>query len=238
MTSPSVRTPTSTDQPLAEAIAALAETPADVPGLDVHLQRVAQLAVDRIAAVDYAAISQRPDGASCFVAASGELIDAVEDVSSAVAQPQTPIAAGTGTATTMTWPDFPEAAAAMGMRVVSVPLFTGSGATIAMLDLYSRDAGTIRAITTGICAAYDPDLPLPAGSDDMATLDAGGEELLAGFAEALSVRATIQLALAMIGKTAPDGTGEAYPQLRLHAVGQGVSLLNAANDIVLRSFGA
>lgn len=237
MTSPSVRTPTSTDQPLAEAIAALAETPDDVPGLDGHLQRVAQLAVDRIAAVDYAAISQRQDGASCFVAASGELIDAVEDVSSAVAQPQAPISAAGGTAT-MTWPDFPETAAAMGMRVVSVPLFTGSGASVAMLDLYSRDAGTIRAITTGICAAYDPDLPLPAGSDDAAALDAGGEELLAGFAEALSVRATIQLALAMIGKTEPDGTGEAYPQLRLHAAGQGVSLLNAANDIVLRSFGA
>ncbi|MDI6098975.1 hypothetical protein QLQ12_10220 [Actinoplanes sp. NEAU-A12] len=226
MTSLSAQTPTSTGHPLAEAIVALAETPDDMPGIDARLQRVAQLAADRIAVVDYAAVAPRPGDGSCIVAASGELIDAVEEVSTAAP----PAAMGPGT--TMTWPHFRETAAGLGMRVVSVPLFTGGGAAIATLDLYSRDPDAMAALTAGVRAAHDPELPWPGDEGDMRALDAGAEELLTGYAEALSVRATIQLALAMLGRSMPGGPKDAYLRLRLHAAGEGVSLLRAATTVI------
>ena len=40
----------------------------------------------------------------------------------------------------MTWPGFREAATAMGLHAsLSIPLFAGSGAPIAALNLYSHD---------------------------------------------------------------------------------------------------
>lgn len=231
MTSLSARTPTSTGHPLAEAIVALAETPDDVPGIEARLQRVAQLAADRVAAVDYAAVAPRSGDGSCIVAASGELIDAVEDVSRAA-----PPSAADADAT-MAWPHFRETAAGLGMRVVSVPLFTGSGAAIATLDLYSRDLEAMAALTAGIRAVHDPDLPWPGEDGATRPLDAGGEELLTGFAEALSVRSTIQLALTLISKGRPAGTEDAYLALRLRAAAARVSLLRAATAAIAGDLG-
>jgi AmiR/NasT family two-component response regulator len=64
-------------------------------------------------------------------------------------------------------------------------------------------------------------------------LDAGGEELLTGFAEALTVRSTIQLALGVImGRD--DVTAEAaYLALRLRAAKTGIGLLAAASNVVV-----
>ncbi|WP_328475209.1 hypothetical protein OHA21_18020 [Actinoplanes sp. NBC_00393] len=229
MTTPaSTQTPSSA-QPLAEALVALAETPDDMPGLDARLERLAALAAERIIAVDYAATAPRLDGESYTVATSGEL---VEDVSSAA--PTTVAGAAT---TTMTWPGFRETAAGMGLGVVSVPLFTGSGATIANLDLYSRDADALAPLTVGICAAYDPEVPWPADPGDLQPLDAGGEELINGFAEALSVRATIQLALELMNQDAGSAALNAYAKLRLDAVTRGISLSAAATAVIARRLG-
>jgi hypothetical protein len=223
MTSASERTPASARRPLADAMVALAETPDDVPGIEEHLRRIAQFAADRIAGVDYAAVQPRSGAGDSVVAVSGDLVD---DIGSAAP-------AGAGTAT-MAWPHFRETAAGMGLGVASVPLFVGSGAEIATLDLYSRDPGLVAALLTGICAAYNPDVRWPAG--DLRALDAGGEELLAGFTEALSVRAAIQLALTMIGSA--EHTGEPYLELRLQAATEHVSLPDAASDVIARSLGA
>ncbi|WP_127551456.1 hypothetical protein [Actinoplanes sp. OR16] len=201
--SPSTRTPTSTRQPLAEAVVALAGTPDDMPDLDTRLKRIAELAADRIGGVDYAAIRARPDDGSCVVAV-GEALE------------------GLGT-TAISWPGFRDEAAGMGLAVVSVPLTTGSGARVATLDLYGSDPAAITALGEGISAAFDPDLPLAEN------LDAGGEELVNGLAEAVCVRETLQLALTLM-----EGDGEAYPRLRLAAADQGVSLLTAATRVIAR----
>ena len=86
-------------------------------------------------------------------------------------------------------------------------------------------------LTVGICAAYDPDLPSPVDDEELRPLDSGGEELIAGFAEALSVRATIQLACALIG--GPEE--EAYLGIRLDAAQRGVSLSEAATAVISRN---
>jgi hypothetical protein len=228
MTSLSERTPASTRHPLADEMVALAETPDDVPGVEEHLRRIAQLAAGRIATVDYAAVVPRPGAGGSVVAVSGELI---EDVAGAGG---TGDSAGAGAATTMAWPHFRETAVEMGLGAVSVPLFVGSGAEIAALDLYSRDQVVVAALLTGVCAAYHPEVRWPSG--DLRALDAGGEELLAGFTGALAARAAIQLALTMIG--AEGDTGKAYLQLRLQAATDQVSLPDAANSVIARSLGA
>ncbi|MEU8239168.1 hypothetical protein AB0C07_13050 [Actinoplanes missouriensis] len=212
-----------TRQPLAAEMVALAETPDDLPDVHERLERVSQFAADLIGAVDYAAVSERPGDGSCTVAMSGELAAAVSGASAA---PGTPDAEPV--ATTMTWPNFRHEAAGMGLSIVSVPLFTGSGAARATLDLYGHDAAAMAPLTVGICAAYDPDLPSPADTAELRPLDDGGEELIAGFAEALSVRATIQLALALIGGPEED----AYLTLRLDAAQQGISLSEAAAAVI------
>ncbi|WP_122978372.1 hypothetical protein [Actinoplanes teichomyceticus] len=219
---------------MAEALVTLAETPDDVPGIAPHLRGIAQLTVDRIAAVDYAAVTTAPDG-SCAVAASGELVTAVEDASGAGDPVPPPRAAGSGDAPpTMTWPGFPQDAAGMGLRSVSMPLYAGSGARIATLQLYGRDAAEMSVLSAAIQAAENPDLPWPPEGDDRQPLDAGVEELAVGYAEALSVRATIQLALTLLERSGGPG---AYPRLRLRAAEDGVLLLTAATTIVSRGLG-
>jgi len=98
---PSTRTPTDVRQPLAEALAALAETPDDVPGITGDLRRIARLAVDRIPSADYAAIVPRPDDGSCIVAAGDDLVQAVDRME----PPDTAGRDGEDT-DTMIWPGF------------------------------------------------------------------------------------------------------------------------------------
>ena len=52
--------------------------------------------------------------------------------------------------TTMAWPGFRQAAARMGLHAsLSVPLFAGSGATIAVLNLYGHDPVTLVPLSAG-----------------------------------------------------------------------------------------
>ncbi|MDR6324547.1 ANTAR domain-containing protein [Actinoplanes couchii] len=226
---------------MADAIAVLAETPDDMPDISSSLQKVAQLAASRIGAVDYAAVSPQPEDGQYTVAVSQDPVatvtgdrfafhnDLLPPLGRCVAGPT-----GDNVAATMSWPGFREAASGMGLSIVSMPLFTGSGAVRATLDLCGRDAAATAPLTVGICAAYDPDLPLPSGHDDMAVLDAGGQELVNGFAEALSVRATIQLAVALIARNKNTDERTAYLTLRLDAADKGRTLLAAATAVVMR----
>jgi GAF domain len=235
MTQPS-QSQTDTRGPLAEAVVALAGTPDDLPGIDVRLKEIVQLAADRVAAADYASVTALRDSAYSTVAASSELAEAVDEAQYAEqAGPcvqslaaDTPVTVPDVT-TTMTWPGFREAAADMGLHAsVSIPLFAGSGAAIAVLNLYGRHAAAMAPLIVGVWAVYDPDRPLPADHDDLQPLDAGGTELLAGFAEALAVRATIQLALGVIMGRDHTNAEDAYLTLRLQAAVTGVPLLTAA----------
>ncbi|MFD1364472.1 ANTAR domain-containing protein [Actinoplanes sichuanensis] len=236
MTPPSLQAPTDRRQPLADAMVALSATPDDVPEIGEQLHRVALLAADRVAVADYAAVCSRPDNGCSIVATSAELVDAVDDasVSGHGTVPSSP-PQHCGAASTIAWPHFRQAAAGMGLGVVSVPLFVGSGTTIATLDLYGRDSAAFAPLTVGISAAYDPDLLAPDEHEDLPALDSGSVELLTGFAEALSVRATIRLAIAVIMRASAVGADEAYLRLRLEAAGAGIGLLAAANSVIGRS---
>jgi hypothetical protein len=226
--------------PMAAAFVALAVTPDDALDLDAQLNTIVQMVVDRVIAVDYASVTAACDGAYATVATSSDLATAVDqaqydDQAGPCLQSleeSTPVGVR-NISTTIKWPGFREAALTMGLHAsVSIPLFSGSGDTIAALNLYARDAAAMAPLIAGVPAMFDPDLPLPADRDDLPSLDAGGEELLTGFAEALAARSTIQLALGIImGHTEAPAT-DAYIALRLRAADAGVSLLTAAETVI------
>jgi hypothetical protein len=225
--------------PLAQALVDLAGTPDDVPDVEVLLKALVQLAADRVAAADYASVTVLRDDTYSTVAASSELALAVDEAQydalagpclQAIAEDAPVTVPEMGT--TIRWPGFRETAMDLGLQAsVSVPVFTGSGTAIAALNLYGRDAAAMAPLITGVWALYDPDRPLPA-DEQLQALDDGGEELLAGFAEALSVRSTIQLALGTIMRRAHITAADAYLRLRLQAADAGVSLLEASNTLI------
>ena len=225
--------------PLTQALTSLAGTPDDAPDLDSRLRTIARLAADRVAAADYASITMLRDDAHITVAASSRLAETVDQAQYADGagpclqslREGVPVAVP-DISTTMAWPGFHEAAARLGLHAsVSIPLFTGSGAAIAVLNLYGRDAAAMAPLIAGAQAVFDPDAA-PSGEDAGQPLDAGSEDLLTGFAEALSVRATIQLAVFTIAARTRATAAQAYLKLRLHAAETGVSLVSAAGMVV------
>jgi len=226
--------------PVGRTLIALAGMPDDLPDVKVHLQSLVRLAADHVGAADYASVTVLRDDAYSTVAASSELAVAVDqaqyddedgpclraiDRNTPVTVPEI--------ATVIRWPKFREAAIRMGLHAsASVPIFTGSGTTFAALNLYGRDLAAMGPLIAGIWALYDPDRPLPP-DDALRRLDAGGQDLLAGFGEAMAIRSTIQLALGTImGKTGVTAR-QAYLQLRLHAADTGAGLLDTANALIL-----
>jgi hypothetical protein len=225
---------------LANVLVTLAGTPDDVPDMDVRLKALVQLAADSVSGVDYASMTALRDDTYSTVAASSELADAVDEAQYAghggpcmqSLDDNTPVTVPDIT-TTMTWPRFREAAIRMGLNSsVSIPVLVGSGRTIAVLNLYGRDAAAMAPLIVGVWALYDPERPLPSDIEDLPALDEGGKELLTGFAEALTVHSTIQLALGVIMGRAGITIEDAYLNLRLRAVDSGSSLLAEANAII------
>jgi len=234
--------PSRTDEqgPMAAALVALAMTPDDAVDLDAQLNKLVQMVVDRVAAVEYASVTAARDGAYATVATSSELATTVDQAQYEdqdgpclrSLEENTPVGVR-DIDTTIKWPGFRQAALSMGLHAsVSIPLFSGSGDTIAVLNLYGRDAAAMAPLIAGVPAIFDPDLPLPADRNDLQPLDAGGEELLTGFAEALAARSTIQLALGIIMGQSGTSAKDAYIQLRLRAADAGVALLTAAETVI------
>ncbi len=59
---------------------------------------------------------------------------------------------------TMSWPGFREAAERMGLKAsLSIPLFAGSGTTIAALNLYSHDLPAMLALDAWVITIYHTD---------------------------------------------------------------------------------
>ena len=173
--------------PLAESIIALAQTPDDASTLDAQLVTIAQLAVDRVAAVSYASVTALRAGGYTTVAASGEIARAVDEVQYAeqagpcieTVENAAPVAVP-DIAAVMAWPGFRQAAIKMGLRAsLSIPLTAGSGAPGAALNLYGRDEAAMAAVTRGIYAAFGITAP-PAAGPEPGVLDTGGQELIAG----------------------------------------------------------
>jgi hypothetical protein len=228
--------------PLAEAIVALAETPDHASGVEQRLAVIAALAADRVVAADYASVTTLRGGEHTTVAASSDIALAVDEAQFAdwaglrlqAPDDSEPVEAA-DTAATMTWPGFHEMAPDLGLRAsASIPLYNGRGTTIAVLDLYGRDDAAMEPLITGLAELGDTSREPDPDSGDPPVPDPGAEELLAGYAGALSVRATIQLAVDILAGNTADRIDDAYAELCARAVANGTSLTVAATGVLKR----
>jgi len=227
---------------LQEHLIGLAGTPDDSSRVGDVLVLIAGLVATRVIAVDYASVTSRYEGAYATVAASSEVARSVDeaqyrddagpclealDAGYPVAVPDI--------AATMTWPGFREVAGRFGLWAsLSLPLFAGSGQTIAALNLYGRRAGAMRTLTTAVWGAYDPDA---GDSWDHEDLDPGARELTTGLIGALARRGTIQQAIGVIMATTGRTADRAYLTLRMRAAEFGASLPDTAARLIEQQVG-
>jgi hypothetical protein len=115
-------------------------------------------------------------------------------------------------AATMQWPEFRDAAFALGLRASSIPLFAGRGTAIAGLNLYGRDPGAMAPLTAAVWNVFDFE---PVADVENHRLDNGSAGLVAGIAGAFAVRAVIQQALGVIIADTQRTGDAAYLILRL-----------------------
>jgi hypothetical protein len=222
---------------LSGRLVALASTPDDNSQVSTDLIIVAQVAANVIAPVDHASVTVRFEDAYATVAASSDVAVALDRAQYAdragpcleALEADYP-AAVPDIAATLTWPGFRDAAAGCGLQSsLSIPLFAGSGRTIASLNLYSHGLGTMATLTSAVWAAYDPEA---SGEFDHAALDPGGRELTAGLFSALALRNMIQRAVTLIMVTTERSVDYAYMSLRTRAAEAGISLIDAATRVI------
>jgi hypothetical protein len=235
---------------LADSLSTLAATPDDAPDIDAQLVMIAHLAADLVTPVSYASVTATRDAAYTTVATSSQVALAVDLAQYADDSGPCLDALQTGApfsvrsiAATMVWPGFRAAALHLGLRAsLSIPLFAGSGAPVAVLNLYGHDPVAMAPLQQRVGELYDPDTPAGPRRDpsqpgepehdgrehDGPALDVGGGQLLAGLREALAVRATIQRAIGVIMARERRPAGEAYAILRLRAAAGHASLPDTA----------
>jgi hypothetical protein len=228
--------PTQVRGPLAEALVTLAGTPDDMSTIHDQLTRIVQLVADRISTVAYASVTADRDGGATTVAVSSEVALTIDEAQ--YAEDDGPClqslrkdaaVAVSEIDRTISWPGFRHTAASLGLHTsVSLPLFAGSGRTIAALNLYGRDTVAMAPLIAKLLAVYDPEET----EVDERPLDDGGDELVAGLAEAMTVRAAIQLAIGAVMARTATTAEKAYLRLRLHAATTGVPLPDAAEALI------
>lgn len=116
---------------------------------------------------------------------------------------------------------------------LSIPLFVGSGAVIASLDLYSRAPGSLAPLSSRVLALYSESSPMSAEIASERLTD-GGEHLLDALAAALRIHDDIQHALGVLIATRHRSAAEAYGGLRRVAERDDVTLHEAATGILER----
>jgi hypothetical protein len=220
----------------------LAGTPEHSSSLAKQLVRIARLTAERVSAARYASITALRGRAYTTVAVSDELIRAVDEAQYAdnagpcleALDTDAPVGVP-DIDSTVRWPGFHEAAPRMGLHAsVSVPLYAGRGDAIAALNVYGHDRVAMAPLIAGICSVHGhPDGEV---SDDimLSELDAGGRELVTGYAEALSVRATVRLAIELIRSDNRCSTDDAYLSLCIRAGDAGTDLAKAATALITR----
>jgi len=228
--------------PLAQSLIDLAEMPDDLATLDDQLVLITRLVVDRVVAIDYASVTALREDACTTVAASSDLALAVDEAQYA---DQTgpclqPLDTGKPVGVpdiqaTMSWPGFREEASAMGLRAsLSVPLFAGDGAPIAVLNLYSHDQSAMAPVIERVWNVFnrDPATATTADGGEAPGLESGAAELVAGLAEAFAIRATIQQAVGVIMAQNGVSAFDAYLTLRSRAAATGSSLTTTASAVL------
>ncbi len=222
---------------LQDRLVRLAGTPDDSSRIGTDLIVVVQLAASLIDAIDHASITARCEDAYVTVAASSDVaveIDQAQYEDKAgpcleALEGEYP-AAVPDIAAIMTWPGFRDTAGGLGLKTsLSIPLFAGSGTTIAALNLYSRDPGALRVLTAAVWAAYDPDVSDPWNRD---ALDPGGRELTAGLIAASGLRSMIQRAIDVLAADGEMSADRAYLTLRMRAAEAGLSLTDTAAQVI------
>ncbi len=230
----------STRGPLATSMIILAGTPDHASSVDAQLAAIAHLAAEQIGAASYASITAVRKKNYTTVALSHDLIQAIDDAQYAdQAGPcldsldrNAPIGVPDIDATVQ-WPGFREAAPRMGLQTsISVPLYAGRGDTIAVLNVYGHDRAAMAPVIAGVLAVHGH----PAGQGNperaMAGLDAGGLDLVNGYAEALGIRATIRFAIELIRSGNRCSTEDAYVSLCIRAAEAQTDLAEAATALI------
>jgi hypothetical protein len=227
---------------LATAMITLAATPDHSSSLAAQLVSIARLTAERVSAAIYASVTAVRGRAYTTVAVSDDLIRAVDEAQYADNAGPCLEALNTSSpvgvpdiATTLRWPGFHEAAPRMGLHAsVSVPLYAGRGDAIAVLNVYGHDRVAMAPLIAGICSVHGH---TDGEADDetlLSELDPGGRELVAGYAGALSVRATIRLAIELIRADYRCGADDAYLSLCIRAGETGTDLAEAATELLHR----
>jgi hypothetical protein len=227
--------------PLAQSLITLAGMPDNFSTVDHQLALIARLAADRVAAVDYASVTAIREDAYTTVAASSELAVAVDEAQYAEqAGPcLEPLHTGAPVAVpdiaaTMVWPGFREQAVKIGLGAsVSLPLYAGSGAPVAVLNLYGHDATAMAAVADAVRTVYKPG---SAADGEVVDLEPGAQELMDGLAEVVAIRATIQQAIGVIMGREGVGALDAYLSLCARAAERGRSLTATAAAVIQQLF--
>src|SRR4051794_13731581 len=226
--------------PLATAITVLAGTPHHSSGMVTLLTRIAKLATERVAAASYASVTALRGRAWTTVAVSDDLIRSVDAAQYADGAGPCLEALDTGGPlgvpdidAAVQWPEFHEVAPRMGLHTsVSVPLFAGPGEVVAALNVYGHDRMAMAPLIEAICAVHERPRPEPDHESFLFELDAGGRELATGYAEALSIRATVQLAIELIRRDNHCSAQDAYLSLCIQAGAAGIDLAEAATTVI------
>ncbi|MET0416993.1 MAG: GAF domain-containing protein [Actinoplanes sp.] len=225
---------------LADAMVTLAGSPDHSPRVDTLLGIIARLTVDLIAPARFASITALRGETFTTVAVNDDLIKAVDEAQYVDNAGPCLEALVSGAPvgvpaidTTVQWPSFHETAPRLGLHAsASVPLFAGRGEPIAALNVYSPDRFAMEPLIAGIRAVHGhPSEPIRY-EEHLAMLDPGGRELITGYAEALSIRATIRLALEMIKAGHRCSATDAYLSLCLRAGDAGTNLAEAAATLI------
>jgi hypothetical protein len=227
---------------LATAMITLAGTPDHSSSLAAQLVSIAKLTADRVSAASYASITALRGRAYTTVAVSDDLIRAVDEAQYADNAGPCLDALDTATPvgvpdidTTLQWPGFHEAAPRIGLHAsVSIPLYAGRGEPIAVLNVYGHDPVAMAPLIAGIYSVHGHSGGEITSETPLSGLDAGGRELVTGYAGALRVRATVRLAIELIRADNRCSTDDAYLSLCIRAGDAGTDLAEAATALINR----
>jgi hypothetical protein len=228
--------------PLSTAMITLAGTPDHSPSVDGLALTIARLSAERVAAARFASVTALRGKAYTTVALSDDLAKVIDEVQYADNAGPCLDALDSGAPVgvpdidkTLQWPDFHEVAPRMGLQAsVSVPLYAGRGEAIAVLNIYSHDRGAMAPVIAAICAVHGHRDEATVQETPLSGMDAGGLELVAGYTEALDIRATIRLAIGLIMTRNDCGADDAYLSLCIQAGDAGTDLADAAAALVHR----
>lgn len=221
---------------LAECLIALAGTPDDSRRLKSRFAVIAQLCARPVtpAAGHASVITVGPAGCRTVAASSAiaAALDGAQTAAHAGPGPDSlrrgcPIAVPDVTAAA-DWPVYRAAAAGVGLRAsLSIPLFAGGGAPIAALTLYGYEPDMLAPVTAAVLQAYDPD-----GGGRDPYVGCGATGLVAGLTGAFAVRGLIRRASAVLAADRHAVPAAGYAALRGRAAGAGVSLVDAAAEVI------